>query len=34
MNKWAQAQGTRLRYGAFGYWLIYIDPDNGRILKP
>ena len=34
MNKWVQVQGTRPRYGAFGYWLVYIDPDNGRILHP
>lgn len=34
MNKWVQTQGTRPRYGAFGYWLVYIDPDNGKILHP
>ena len=34
MNRWVQVQGTRPRYGAFGYWLVYIDPDNGRILHP
>lgn len=34
MNKWVQVQGMRPKYGAFGYWLVYIDPDNGRILHP
>lgn len=33
MNKWVQTQGTRPRYGAFGYWLIYIDPHDGKILN-
>ncbi|MCX7842974.1 MAG: hypothetical protein N2489_07865 [Clostridia bacterium] len=32
MCRWAQVEGSRPRYGAFGYWLIYIDPDNGRIV--
>jgi len=34
MNTWVQADGNRLRYGSFGYWLVYIDPENGRIMKP
>ncbi len=34
MNTWVQAEGSRLRYGAFGYWLVYIDPENGKIMKP
>jgi len=34
MNTWVQAQGTRPRYGAFGYWLVYIDPSDGKILHP
>ena len=33
MNRWVQAEGNRPRYGAFGYWLVYIDPDNGKILN-
>ncbi|HOJ79789.1 MAG TPA: hypothetical protein PK767_05505 [Clostridiales bacterium] len=34
MNTWVQAQGTRPRYGAFGYWLVYIDPSDGKVLHP
>jgi hypothetical protein len=33
MSKWVQAEGNRSRYGAFGYWLIYINPDDGKILE-
>jgi len=33
LSTWAQAEGNRIRYGAFGYWLVYIDPENGRILN-
>jgi hypothetical protein len=34
MNTWVQAEGNRLKYGAFGYWLVYIDPENGKIMNP
>lgn len=33
MSRWVQAEGNRPRYGAFGYWLVYIDPDDGKILN-
>lgn len=33
MSRWVQAEGNRPRYGAFGYWLVYIDPDGGKILN-
>lgn len=33
MSRWAQAEGSRIRYGAFGYWLVYIDPANGKMLN-
>ncbi len=33
MSRWAQAEGSRIRYGAFGYWLVYIDPENGKMLS-
>ncbi|NLK88416.1 MAG: hypothetical protein GX279_13170 [Clostridiaceae bacterium] len=33
MSKWVQAEGSRQRYGAFGYWLIYINPKDGRIIS-
>jgi len=33
MSRWVQAEGNRSRYGAFGYWLVYIDPDDGKILN-
>jgi len=32
MSKWVQADGGRPRYGAFGYWLVYINPEDGKIL--
>lgn len=31
--KWIQAEGNRPRYGAFGYWIVYIDPGTGKILS-
>ena len=31
-GRWVQVEGNRPRYGAFGYWIIYIDPEDGRIL--
>jgi hypothetical protein len=30
--RWVQSEGTQLRYGAFGYWLVYIDPETGQVL--
>jgi hypothetical protein len=30
--RWAQLEGTRPKYGAFGYWLVYMDPKTGRFL--
>ena len=32
LSKWVQADGGRSRYGAFGYWLVYINPEDGKIL--
>ena len=32
MCRWAQVEGNRPRYGAFGYWLVYIDPRTGKIV--
>lgn len=31
--RWVQMEGNRPRYGAFGYWLVYIEPKTGRILS-
>lgn len=33
MCRWAQVEGDKPIYGAFGYWLIYIDPITGKILN-
>jgi hypothetical protein len=33
MSKWVQAEASRKRYGAFGYWLIYINPKDGRVIN-
>lgn len=30
---WAQAEGNRPRYGAFGYWIVYMDPKTGKLLN-
>lgn len=30
--RWAQTEGTKPRYGAFGYWLVYMDPETGKFL--
>lgn len=30
--RWAQVEGNKPRYGAFGYWLIYLEPDTGKII--
>ncbi|HEY5586420.1 MAG TPA: hypothetical protein VIK78_18260 [Ruminiclostridium sp.] len=33
MGSWAQLEGYKPKYGAFGYWLILIDPRTGKIMK-
>jgi hypothetical protein len=33
LSKWVQADGSKSRYGAFGYWLVYINPEDGKILN-
>ncbi|HOM02519.1 MAG TPA: hypothetical protein PLH43_06790 [Acetivibrio sp.] len=33
MCRWAQVNGNIPKYGAFGYWLVYINPDTGEILN-
>ncbi len=30
--KWVQPGGSKAQYGAFGYWLVYIDPATGKFL--
>jgi len=30
--RWVQIEGSRPRYGAFGYWLVFIDPESGKLL--
>ncbi len=32
IGKWVQAEGNRVRYGAFGYWLVYINPKDGKMV--
>lgn len=32
-SRWAQVEGNRIRYGAFGYWIIYIDVKTGRVVN-
>jgi len=31
--RWAQVEGNTPAYGAFGYWVVYINPKTGRILS-
>lgn len=31
--KWGQTEGSRARYGFFGYWLVYLDIKTGRIIN-
>lgn len=31
--RWAQVEGNTPKYGAFGYWLVYVDPKSGKILS-
>lgn len=33
MCRWVQPEVGRPRYGAFGYWLVYIDPETGKFLS-
>ncbi len=33
MGSWAQLEGYKPKYGAFGYWIILIDPRTGKLLK-
>ncbi len=33
LGTWVQTEGKRLRYGAFGYWLVYISPEDGKMLN-
>ena len=33
MCKWVQLEGGKPKYGAFGYWLVYIDPKTGKFLS-
>jgi len=30
--RWAQVEGNAPVYGAFGYWIVYINPKTGKIL--
>lgn len=30
--RWAQVEGNATTYGAFGYWIVYINPKTGKIL--
>ncbi|MCR4434992.1 MAG: hypothetical protein QHH06_06380 [Clostridiales bacterium] len=31
--RWVQIEGSRPRYGAFGYWLVYIDYETGKFIN-
>jgi hypothetical protein len=33
VSRWVQSDGYRLRQGSFGYWLVYLDPETGRIMR-
>lgn len=33
MSTWVQTEGNRIRYGEFGYWLVYVNPEDGKILN-
>lgn len=33
LSTWVQTERNRPQYGAFGYWLVYINPDDGKIMK-
>ncbi|HOJ09172.1 MAG TPA: hypothetical protein PK733_01075 [Clostridiales bacterium] len=31
--RWVQVERNRSKYGAFGYWVAYIDPHTGELLR-
>lgn len=33
MGSWVQMEGYRPKYGAFGYWVVMIDPRTGKLIK-
>ncbi len=33
IGSWAQLEGYKPKYGAFGYWIILIDPRTGKLIK-
>ena len=33
ISSWVQMEGYKPRYGAFGYWMVSIDPRSGKISK-
>lgn len=33
IGSWAQVEGYKPKYGAFGYWIILIDPRTGKLIK-
>lgn len=33
MGSWAQTEGYKPKYGAFGYWVIMIEPKTGKLMK-
>lgn len=33
MGSWAQLEGYKPKYGAFGYWIILVEPKTGKLLK-
>ncbi len=33
MGSWSQLEGYRPKYGAFGYWVIRINPRTGKLIK-
>lgn len=33
MGSWVQLEGYKPKYGAFGYWIVMIDPRTGKLIK-
>ncbi len=33
IGSWVQLEGYKPKYGAFGYWIILIDPRTGKLIK-
>ncbi|MHB8062303.1 MAG: hypothetical protein ACYDG2_06675 [Ruminiclostridium sp.] len=33
MGSWAQIEGYKPKYGAFGYWIVLIEPRTGKLLN-